>query len=81
MLRPISVDFCLTFDFNYRDNMLRPISVDLCLTFDFNYRDIMFCPISVDFCLTFDANYICFKNSLKEIHSFAPSFNPGRATC
>jgi len=23
---------------------------------------------------------ICFENSLKEIHSFAPSFNPSRAT-
>jgi hypothetical protein len=23
---------------------------------------------------------VCFENSLKEIHSFAPSFNPRRAT-
>ena len=57
MLRPISVDFCLTFDANYRNIILRPISVDFCLTFDANYRDIMLRPISVDFCLTFDANY------------------------
>ena len=39
MLRPISVDFCLTFDTNYRDIMLHPISVDFCLTFDDTYRD------------------------------------------
>ena len=37
-LRPISVDFCLTFDLNYRDIILRPISVDFCLTFDWEIR-------------------------------------------
>ena len=31
MLRPISVDFCLTFDADYRNIMLPPISVDFCL--------------------------------------------------
>ena len=41
MLRPISVDFCLTFDAKYRDIVLRPISVDFRLTFDAKYRNIM----------------------------------------
>ena len=51
MLRPISVDFCLTFDANYRVIMLRPIFVDFCLTFDANYRNIMLCEFLLIFAL------------------------------
>ena len=82
IFHPIFVGFCLTFDANYRNINAVWISVDFCLTFDANkyllighlwefYNKGLDVPSSRD---------ICFENSLKEIHSFAPSFNPSRAT-
>ena len=74
---------------NYRDIMLREFPEFFALLLAANNSDIVLREIPEFFALFLTANYRdimlrelleIFANSLKEIHSFAPSFNPSRAT-